>query len=283
MNLQAADLILPALFTNRTQGRQEAPVSFRIAVLSPAITHTNEVKSSSALEIFVHTREPSSTFIRTSLLISPLPLAIQNSRKPNRAPALSAAIPSHTLALTVFSLKLLCVIAAIRVDGEKDNIEEILQLAFMDEPGSTSNTIGSLDPLASNTWENVPPVRTIIAPIRCKLLWRQFRKQTKYTVDRAIAAQEIYKKKNNQLSPPWAITATLILGFNEFWTILSVNDSLCDEESECDEKPIFTILLDGCYMDSEDEFDNSLQALSLEPTQAISTEPNEPPVEDDSI
>ncbi|KAL0908035.1 hypothetical protein M5K25_022500 [Dendrobium thyrsiflorum] len=85
------------------------------------------------------------------------------------------------------SLKLLSVIAAIRLDGDKDNVENTLQLALVDVPNSsTSNrSIQSLNPLASNTWED-----------------------------------EANKRNNNWLPPPWAIAVMLILGFNEFMTLL---------------------------------------------------------------
>ncbi|KAH0452618.1 hypothetical protein IEQ34_019917 [Dendrobium chrysotoxum] len=112
------------------------------------------------------------------------------------------------------SLKLLSIIAAIRLDGDKDNVENILQLSLVDVPNSsTSNrSIQSLDPLASNTWEDVPSTRTLITPVQCKSLWRQFKAETEYT--------EANKRNNNWLPPPWAIAAMLILGFNEFMTLL---------------------------------------------------------------
>ncbi|XP_020697324.1 protein ROOT HAIR DEFECTIVE 3 [Dendrobium catenatum] len=120
------------------------------------------------------------------------------------------------------SLKLLSVIAAIRLEGDKDSVENTLQLALVDVPNSsTSNrNIQPLDPLASNTWEDVPSTRTLITPVQCKSLWRQFKAETEYTVTQAIAAQEANKRNNNWLPPPWAIAAMLILGFNEFMTLL---------------------------------------------------------------
>lgn len=44
--------------------------------------------------------------------------------------------------------------------------------------------------------------------------------ETEYTVSQAIAAQEASKRNNNWMPPPWAIAAMLILGFNEFMTLL---------------------------------------------------------------
>lgn len=55
------------------------------------------------------------------------------------------------------SLKLLSVMAVIRLDGEADNIIDILSRALLKaEDADLSNTLG--DPLASVTWEQVIPV-----------------------------------------------------------------------------------------------------------------------------
>ncbi|MBA0598605.1 hypothetical protein Gorai_008362, partial [Gossypium raimondii] len=84
-------------------------------------------------------------------------------------------------------LKLLSVMAAIRLDDTADNIEKILFTALLDPSSSAaaikSNKAG--DPLASSTWD-----------------------------------QEANRRSNNWLPPPWAIVALLILGFNEFMTVL---------------------------------------------------------------
>lgn len=44
--------------------------------------------------------------------------------------------------------------------------------------------------------------------------------ETEYSVTQAIAAQEANKRNNNWLPPPWAIVAMVVLGFNEFMTLL---------------------------------------------------------------
>ncbi|KAG0493070.1 hypothetical protein HPP92_006468 [Vanilla planifolia] len=119
------------------------------------------------------------------------------------------------------SLKLLSVMAAIRLDEEKDSVENTLSLAFVDASNtSTNKSIQTADPLASSSWEDVPANRTLITPVQCKSLWRQFKAETEFTVTQAIAAQEANKRNNNWLPPPWAIAAMLILGFNEFMTLL---------------------------------------------------------------
>ncbi|XP_010904950.1 protein ROOT HAIR DEFECTIVE 3 [Elaeis guineensis] len=120
------------------------------------------------------------------------------------------------------SLKLLSVMAAIRLDDESDNVENTLSLALLDtaKSGNANRSIQSSDPLASSSWEEVSPTKTLITPVQCKSLWRQFNAETEYTVTQAIAAQEANKRNNNWLPPPWAIVAILVLGFNEFMTLL---------------------------------------------------------------
>jgi hypothetical protein len=39
------------------------------------------------------------------------------------------------------------------------------------------------------THEQVPEEKTLITPVQCKNLWRQFKAETEYTVTQAIAAQ----------------------------------------------------------------------------------------------
>nr|CAD1824264.1 unnamed protein product [Ananas comosus var. bracteatus] len=122
------------------------------------------------------------------------------------------------------SMKLLSVMAAVRLDDESDNIEKTISRALGDNTnansGVTDRSIESFDPLASSSWDEVPIERTLITPVQCKSLWRQFKAETEYTVTQAIAAQEANKRNNNWLPPPWAIAAMLVLGFNEFMTLL---------------------------------------------------------------
>ncbi|CAL0335197.1 unnamed protein product [Lupinus luteus] len=120
------------------------------------------------------------------------------------------------------SLKLLSVMAVIRLaDGDTDNIEKTLAVALVDSSSSAAiKSITMVDPLASSTWEQVPSSNTLITPVQCKSLWRQFKSETEYTVSQAISAQEANKRSNNWLPPPWAILALVILGFNEFMTLL---------------------------------------------------------------
>ncbi|KAG9141472.1 hypothetical protein Leryth_001904 [Lithospermum erythrorhizon] len=120
------------------------------------------------------------------------------------------------------SLKLLSVMAAIRMDDEADDIEKTLSLTLVESRagGSTNKSTTSADPLALSSWDKVPADKTLITPVQCKSLWRQFRAETEYTVTQAISAQEATKRNKNWLPPPWAIVALMILGFNEFMTLL---------------------------------------------------------------
>ncbi|GJS71269.1 root hair defective 3-like protein isoform X1 [Tanacetum coccineum] len=117
------------------------------------------------------------------------------------------------------SLKLLSVLAAIRLDVDADKIGDTLVLALVDKK-DTSKSISTQDPLASSTWEEVPATKTLITPVQCKSLWSQFQRDTEYTITQAIASQEANKRNNNWMPPPWAIAALVVLGFNEFMTLL---------------------------------------------------------------
>ncbi|XP_051128957.1 protein ROOT HAIR DEFECTIVE 3 homolog 2-like isoform X2 [Andrographis paniculata] len=122
------------------------------------------------------------------------------------------------------SMKLLATLAVIRLDDTKDNVERVLFSAFMDGTGSVHSRDRDFrvsgDPLASSTWREVPPEKTLITPIQCRALWRQFMAETEYNVTQAVSAQEAHKRGNNWLPPPWAIVAMAVLGFNEFMLLL---------------------------------------------------------------
>ncbi|WOK98505.1 hypothetical protein Cni_G07217 [Canna indica] len=119
------------------------------------------------------------------------------------------------------ALKLLAVMAAIRLDDQPDNIENILNYSLMDSPVIKKKTVEvSPDPLASSTWEGVLPHNTVITPVQCKSIWKQFKAETEYAIAQAISAQEAHKHSNRWLPPPWAIVAIAFLGFNEFMMLL---------------------------------------------------------------
>ncbi|KAL2899542.1 Protein ROOT HAIR DEFECTIVE 3 [Bienertia sinuspersici] len=101
-------------------------------------------------------------------------------------------IKSITKLARTSSLKLLSVLAAIRLDDESDDIDKTLSVALVDKSSSTDRSLKISDPLASSTWE-----------------------------------KEASRRSNNWLPPPWAIAAMLILGFNEFMTLLRNPLYLC--------------------------------------------------------
>ncbi|XP_024967999.1 protein ROOT HAIR DEFECTIVE 3-like [Cynara cardunculus var. scolymus] len=119
----------------------------------------------------------------------------------------------------ISSLKLLAVLAAIRLEDYADKIEDTLLLALT-EPSKGAKSSNLQDPLATSKWEQIPASKTLITPVQCKSLWSQFQKETEYAVSQAISAQKANKQNNSWLPPPWAILALFVLGFNEFMTLL---------------------------------------------------------------
>ncbi|MCD7468471.1 hypothetical protein HAX54_006686 [Datura stramonium] len=122
------------------------------------------------------------------------------------------------------SLKLLSIVAAIRLDEKPDRIESILFSRLLEGKilisAGNRDIADSCDPLASSSWEEVSLENTLLTPVQCISLWRQFMAETEYTVSQAISAQEAYRQSNNWLPPAWAIVAMIILGFNEFMLLL---------------------------------------------------------------
>ncbi|KAF9594315.1 hypothetical protein IFM89_030444, partial [Coptis chinensis] len=95
------------------------------------------------------------------------------------------------------SLKILFVMAALRLEDKSDKIENVLFSSLMDGivsvPGSQQSSVGiSTYPLASNIWEEVSPKDVLITPVQCKFLWRHFKTETKYTMTQAISSQVCY-------------------------------------------------------------------------------------------
>ncbi|KAH0869124.1 hypothetical protein HID58_076146, partial [Brassica napus] len=123
------------------------------------------------------------------------------------------------------ALSLLSVMTAIRLDERPDKIESTLFSSLMDgavsDTSSHNRRLGaSTDPIASSSWEKVPPKDVLLTPVQCKSLWRQFKSETEYTVTQAISAQEAHKRNNNWLPPAWAIVLMFVLGFNELMMLL---------------------------------------------------------------
>ena len=141
------------------------------------------------------------------------------------------------------SLKLLAVLAAVRLEEgtlKSNAIESSLKPLIGDEPEtalqrslsraaslSTGNNTtvaktqsSALHALSLSTWPGVSANDTLITPVQCKAIWRQFTAETEYTISQAMAAQEAAKRNKSWLPPPWAMMAMVVLGFNEFMALL---------------------------------------------------------------
>lgn len=138
------------------------------------------------------------------------------------------------------SLKLLSVLAAIRLDEDSqksDSIESSLKPLLGDQPETAlqrtiSRTVSgnntaivrgqssALHALSVAMWPGVSSNDTLITPVQCKSIWRQFQAETEYTISQAMAAQEAAKRNKSWLPPPWALMAMGVLGFNEFMALL---------------------------------------------------------------
>jgi hypothetical protein len=139
------------------------------------------------------------------------------------------------------SLKLLAVLAVVRLDEDiqkNDKVEFSLMALVGDAPehasqrtpprttsaGNNTTVVAEkstgLHALAVSTWPGVPSNNTLITPAQCKSIWRQFQAETEYAISQALAAQAATKRGKSWLPPPWAMCAMVVLGFNEFVTLL---------------------------------------------------------------
>eukprot|EP00250_Pteridium_aquilinum_P020465 c24824_g2_i2 orf=433-2931(-) len=129
------------------------------------------------------------------------------------------------------AIKLLSTLSALRLEEKKpDHIETALTSLLHDgsESGAESGTVmdrsltttTGANALASTTWEGVATSDTLITPVQCRGLWRQFNREMEYTITQAITAQEASKRGATWMPPPWAMVAMLCLGFNEFMMLL---------------------------------------------------------------
>uniref|UniRef100_A0A0E0RA62 GB1/RHD3-type G domain-containing protein n=1 Tax=Oryza rufipogon TaxID=4529 RepID=A0A0E0RA62_ORYRU len=120
------------------------------------------------------------------------------------------------------ALRLMSVMAAVRLDDKPDKIDRALTTALLDGgPLSQKRSIEfTSDPLASSTWEEVSEKNTLITPVQGKSIWRQFNAETEYAVAQAISMQEAHRRSNNWLPPAWTVLLLAILGYNEFIFLL---------------------------------------------------------------
>ncbi|GJP31938.1 hypothetical protein CLOM_g16436 [Closterium sp. NIES-68] len=158
------------------------------------------------------------------------------------------------------ALRLLAVVAAMRLDTVDDSIEPTL-LSLLGEgasgEGSNSSrtqdgewgegereaegegdgegegggagsegskrvqrTFTSAGLLAASKWDKVAPECTFLSPGQCRALWGKFKAETQYVVAQAMQTQEASRRNNAWLPPPWAIAAMVVLGWNEFMALL---------------------------------------------------------------
>ncbi|WVZ50868.1 hypothetical protein U9M48_002079 [Paspalum notatum var. saurae] len=120
------------------------------------------------------------------------------------------------------ALRLMSVMAAIRLDDKQDKIDRALITALLDGgPISQKRSVEfTYDPIASSTWEEVSPKDTLITPVQCKSIWRQFKAETEYAVAQTMSMQEAQRRSKNWLPPAWTILLLAILGYNEFMFLL---------------------------------------------------------------
>ncbi|XP_062176168.1 protein ROOT HAIR DEFECTIVE 3 homolog 2-like [Alnus glutinosa] len=102
------------------------------------------------------------------------------------------------------SLKLLSVMAAIRLDEKPDKIEELLFSSLMDGavalPSSEDGSIRApTNGLASSTWEEVSPKDTLITLEQCASLWREFKAWAEDKIREAEKIMEAEKRKKEKL------------------------------------------------------------------------------------
>ncbi|XP_073259758.1 protein ROOT HAIR DEFECTIVE 3 homolog 2 isoform X2 [Populus alba] len=87
------------------------------------------------------------------------------------------------------SLKILEIMAAIRLDQTTDQIEHALFSSLMDGNGAVPASGATPDLLTSNAWEEVSPNATLLTPVECRSLWMQFKADIKYIINQATSAQ----------------------------------------------------------------------------------------------
>ncbi|KAI6671786.1 hypothetical protein NL676_006671 [Syzygium grande] len=89
------------------------------------------------------------------------------------------------------SLRLLSVMAALRLDYGIDHIESTLSVTLLDpQSNATDKSITTVDPLTLSMWEDIPSSETLITTFQLKSLWRQFNADIQYIVNQALAIEE---------------------------------------------------------------------------------------------
>ncbi|PRQ29948.1 putative transcription factor C3H family [Rosa chinensis] len=89
------------------------------------------------------------------------------------------------------SLKILSTLAAIRLDKTQDDIERVLSSTLIGGEISSTNVLDSV------TWDMVSSNDTLITPLECQSLWRQFKEQTEPAIFQAYATQVLHRRINS--------------------------------------------------------------------------------------
>lgn len=148
------------------------------------------------------------------------------------------------------------VMAAVRLDDKPDKIDRALMVSLLDGgPLCWKRSIEfTSDPLASTTWQEVlrlilcslwftrhgvrnklehfmfvqvSPQDTLITPVQCKSIWRQFKAETEYPVAQAILMQVyfpglFFPQKINKYLPGLFAAQVLIQSISSFITVIYV-------------------------------------------------------------
>ncbi|KAF9671828.1 hypothetical protein SADUNF_Sadunf12G0089600 [Salix dunnii] len=113
------------------------------------------------------------------------------------------------------SLKILAIMAAMRLDNIEDQIEIVLSSSLM---GAVPTEAHAPDPLASNTWEEVPTNATLLTPAQCKLLWMQFKAEIAYIVNQAKSDQEARRQAKKVIKTILGLVAlALMTSLSGYW------------------------------------------------------------------
>jgi hypothetical protein len=81
---------------------------------------------------------------------------------------------------------------------------------------------GGLHPaLLASSWEGVPPAAELLSPPAARAAWRALASDVGYALAQARAAQDAARRAAAAGAPLWTLAAIAILGFNEFWWLLT--------------------------------------------------------------
>jgi hypothetical protein len=81
--------------------------------------------------------------------------------------------------------------------------------------------------LFAAAWEGVPPAAELLSPPAARAAWRAFAPDVGYALLQARAAQDAARRAAAAGAPLWALASIAILGFNEFWWLLTSPVTLC--------------------------------------------------------